>query len=181
MARRPRKHIERILNLRSKMWPDLQEVELWHRKKNDGFVTIPRTMPLVLSIIGDLTKGTPASSTYLELWGRTFDEMYVSLANSDIHAYHAGFVGQRAKRAWLQRVESLAELGFIRTAPGTAGKHSHAVIVNPHVALKRLRDNKQPGLTVEKYNALIERANEVGAADVDIDPTAPEPDDEIPF
>ena len=138
-------------------------------------------MPLILSIIDDLTKGSPAGSTYLELWGRTYDEMYVSLSNPDIHAYHAGFAGQRARRTWQQRIESLAKLGFIHTAPGMAGKHSHAVIINPHAALKRLRDREVPGLTAEKYNALIERANEVGAVDVDVDPTASADDDDIPF
>ncbi|MDG1286332.1 MAG: hypothetical protein P8P30_02070 [Rickettsiales bacterium] len=184
MASRPKKHIERIINLRASLWEDLLEEELWNRKKYDGFTSIPRTMPLIMSIIDDLTKGAPASSTYFEIWCRAYDEMYIPLSNPDIHAFHAGFTGQRAKRTWLQRVESLAELGFIRTEEGTVGKHSHAVIINPHVALKRLKDKKQAGLTNAAYNALIERANEVGATDVNIDPQpakVEELDDEIPF
>ncbi|WP_209010652.1 hypothetical protein [Labrenzia sp. PHM005] len=163
------------MELRAKLFPDLKEEELWARQKYDGFTTIPRTMPLVMSIIDDLTKGAPASSTYLELWGRAYDEMYVPLNNPDVHAFHAGFTGQRAKRTWVQRIESLAELGFIYTAGGTSGKHAHAVIVNPHLALKRLKDKGQPGLTTDKYNALVERGIEVGAKDVDADMPEPPP------
>ncbi len=182
MARRPKKHIERILALKAKFWPEIHEKEYWNRHTNDGFITIPRTMPIILSIIDDLTKNHPAGSTYFELWGRAFDEMYVSLSNPDIHAHHAGFSGQRARRIWQQRMDSLVELGFIKTVVGSAGKHSHAVIIHPHLAIKRLKDSDHPGLTEAKYNSLFMRATEVGAPDISIDPTIPEVQaDEIAF
>lgn len=37
-------------------------------------------MLLSLSIMDDLSKGQPVSSTYLELWCRTFDESFVTLS-----------------------------------------------------------------------------------------------------
>lgn len=185
MAKRPTKHIKKIKDLRARLWPDLTEEELWYRRTHHGFTTIPRTMPLVLSIIDDLTKGAPASSVYLELWCRSYDEMYVSLAKPDELAFFSGYTGQRARRTWMDRIRKLRDLGFIHVQPGSAGELAHAVIINPHIALKRLRDRKEPGLTETKYNALIERANDIGATDVDHDPKAPEPagslDDEIPF
>lgn len=186
MARRPTKHIKKIKDLRGRLWPDLSEDELWDHKKFAGFTSIPRTMPIILSIIDDLTKGAPASSTYLELWCRAFPEMYVSLAKPDEHAFYSGFTGQRARRTWIDRIRKLRDLGFIHVAEGSAGELSHSVIINPHVALKRLREQKQPGLSTAKYNALIERANDIGASDVDHDPMALSPlsadlDDEIPF
>jgi hypothetical protein len=88
---------------------------------------------------------------------------------------------------WQERIRLLSELGFIRTAEGMAGEFSHAVVINPHVALRRLKDQKHPGLVASKYNALLERAGEVGAPDVDQDPKAPKPSSgdfglgEIPF
>lgn len=183
MARRPHKHIQKIKDLRARLWPDLIEEELWHHKTGGGFTSVPRTMPIVLSIIDDLTKGTPASSTYFELWCRAFPEMYVSLAKPNELAFHAGFTGQRARRTWMDRIRMLRDLGFIHVAEGSAGELSHAVIINPHVALKRLKESGQPGLVMAKYNALLERANEVVAEDVDYDPKAAqdEPEDEIPF
>jgi hypothetical protein len=186
MGRRPTKYIQKIKDLRARLWPHLTDDELWHHKKYAGFTSIPRTMPIILSIIDDLSKGAPASSTYLELWCRAFPEMYVSLAKPDEHAFFSGFTGQRARRTWMDRIRKLRDLGFIYVAEGSAGELSHSVIVNPHIALKRLKDRKQPGLSTAKYNALIERANDIGASDADHDPTAPPPlrndrDDEIPF
>lgn len=186
MSKRPKKYVDKVLTLRARLWPDLIEDELWFHKRYEGFVTIPRTMPLILTIIDDLTKGTPASSTFLDLWCRTYPEMYVSLSEQDKLAFGSGFSGQRARRTWQDRIRLLRDLGFIRTAEGMAGEFSHAVVLNPHVALKRLKVNNAPGLVTAKYNALLERAAEVGAPDVDQDPTAQKPErrdlsDEIPF
>ena len=186
MAQRPIKYINKIKELRAELFLDVTEEELWHRKKNDGFTSVPRTMPLILAIINDLTKGAPASSTYFELWCRAYDEMYVSLSKGDEMAFHAGFTGQRARRTWQDRIRKLRDLGFILVAPGSAGELSHALIINPHVAVKRLKERKEPGLTEANYNALLERGNEIGAKDVDTDPTAPAKSqsyelDDIPF
>lgn len=165
-----RKISKKIEELRDKLWPDTVEGELWHRKRNDGFFTLPRTMPLILSIIDDLTKGTPASGVYLELWSRAYDEMYVSLSKDREMAYHAGFTGQRATRAWGDRIKQLHELGFIGLREGAAGALSHALIYNPHVVIERLHKKKHPGLSEQKYTALIERGNEIGAGDIGNDP-----------
>jgi hypothetical protein len=186
MGRRPTKYIRKVKDLRTRLWPHLSEDELWNHKNFDGFTSIPRTIPIVLSIIDDLTKGAPASSTYLELWCRAFPEMYVSLAKPDEHAFHAGFTGQRARRTWMDRIRKLRDLGFILVAEGSAGELSHSVIINPHVALRRLKQNDHPGISKAKYNALIERGNDIGATDVDRDPKestelSNDLDDEIPF
>ena len=124
---------------------------------------MPRTMPIILSIIDDLTKGVPGSSTYLELWCRSYDEMYVSLSKSKEMACHAGFAGQRAERTWVEKIRALEELGFISVKAGQAGPLSHALILNPYKVIERLHTAKTPGLTAEKYNAFIERAIEIGA------------------
>ncbi len=167
---RPHKYIKKIESLKDKLWPDTLEGELWHRKRNHGFFTIPRTMPIILSIIDDLTKGTPASSVYLELWSRAYDEMYVSLSKAQEMAYHSGFTGQRAVRAWSDRIKKLHNLGFIGLKEGSAGPLSHALIYNPHVVIERLQKSKHPGLLDSKYMALVERGNEIGAEDVGSDP-----------
>lgn len=167
MGRRATKFIQKILTLRLKLWPEIKDTDLWHRKRSDGFVTIPRTMPLILSIIDDLTKGAPAASTYFELWCRAFDEMYVSLSKSRELAFHSGFTGQRAERTWGEKIRKLDELGFIALREGQAGPLSHALILNPYHVIRRLHEAKNPGLTQDKYNALIERAIEIGADDIE--------------
>ena len=63
------------LELRETLWPG-HEPFLWNRKINKGFATIPKTMPLILKIMDELTKGAPVSSTYLTLWCQTWDNSY---------------------------------------------------------------------------------------------------------
>jgi len=167
MSRRPTKYIKKIMELRRKLWPEIQPAQLWHRKRSDGFVTIPRTMPLILGIIDDLTKGAPAASTYLELWCRAYDEMYVSLSKSRELAFHSGFTGQRAERTWAEKIRKLDELGFISVRPGQAGPLSHALILNPYHVIRKLYEAGNTGIARDKYNALVERAIEIGADDLD--------------
>lgn len=177
MVRKPRKKIsKKIVDLRSRLWPELVEEDLWSRHLYDGFTSIPRTMPIIMNIIDQLSDGSKRTSiTYLALWGQAFDEMYISLQNADDLSFHAGFTGQRATRTWKERIKVLDDLGFIRTAEGTAGQYSHAVILNPHFAIRRLHAAKTPGLTQASFNALTERAIAVGADDMSV----PLPEDRV--
>jgi hypothetical protein len=175
--RKPRKKIaQRQLELRARLWPGLNDGFLWHRLKHHGFTTIPRTMPLMLSIMDDLSEGQPVSSTYLELWCRAFDESFVTLSRPREMAFHAGFTGQRSERTWRGRMKILADLGFIGIKEGPSGPMSYAIIFNPYLVIRRLRDKKHPGVREDKYNALMERAGEISAGDLDLpDPWAPVP------
>jgi len=148
-------------------------------------------MPLILDIINDLSKGQPVSSTYLELWCRAFDECFVTLSKHTEMAFHAGFAGQRAVRTWMQRMNRLRELGFIDIMPGASGPLSYALILNPYRVIRRLREKKTPGLTAEKYNALLSRTIEIGASELEepmpdspnlhTAPSVTDLDDKIPF
>jgi hypothetical protein len=172
---KPRKKIaQRQLELRARLWPGLNESFIWQRKKHDGFTTTPRTMPLMISIMDDLSEGQPVSSTYLELWCRAFDECFVTLSKPREMAFHAGFTGQRGERIWRSRMKILADLGFIDIREGPSGPLSYALIFNPYLVIRRLRDQKRPGVREDKYNALMERAGEISASDLDMpDPWAP--------
>lgn len=41
-------------------FPSFHPAWIWTRKTNDGFFTVPRTMPVVMQIIDAQTKGQPA-------------------------------------------------------------------------------------------------------------------------
>jgi hypothetical protein len=170
MVRKPRKKIaKKIIDLRTRLWPNLEEDELWNRDVYDGFTTVPRTMPIIMNIIDQLSSGSKHTSiTYFALWGQAFDEMYVSLQNADDLAFHSGFTGQRAVRTWRERIKALDDLGFILTAPGTSGQYSHALIINPHFVIRRLYAAKAPGLTAASYNALMERGIAISADDMTV-------------
>lgn len=175
-SKKPRKKIaQRQLELRARLWPGCTDGHLWRRQYHHGFATIPRTMPLILSIMDDLAE-SPVGMAYLELWGRAFDEGFVTLSKPREIAFHAGFDGQRGERTWRAKMKLLADLGFIETQSGPSGSMSYALILNPYLVIRRLHDQKRPGLRKDKYNALVERAGEIGAEDFDLpDPWAPAP------
>lgn len=111
---------------------------------------------------------------YLELWGRAFDEGFVTLSKPREIAFHAGFDGQRGERTWRAKMKLLAQLGFIETQSGPSGAMSYALILNPYLVIRRLHNQKRSGLRRHKYNALVERAGEIGADDFDLpDPWEP--------
>ena len=186
----PKKKIQkRILELRSQLWPEVTDDMLWLRKQQNGFTTIPRTLPLVMQIMDEMSDGAPVSKAYFDLWCRAFDECMVTLAKPREMAFHSGFTGQRAESAWRGRLRKLAEMGFIGLKPGPSGPESYALILNPHRVIARMKKDKAQSLTDAAYNALLERCGEVGATDlVVLEPPAPSPasfalslDDEVPF
>lgn len=167
MAGRKARDIQRRqLDARKKLWPDVSSDMLWSMD-DQGWVALPRLMPLMMSIMDDLSgKGVPVSRTYLELWSRIrIEESFLALNRPEEMAFHAGFEGQRALRTWKDRMHRLAKLGFIGVMPGPLGDLSYAVIYNPYHVIKRAYLAKQ--VHENKWQALVIRANEVSAFDLD--------------
>lgn len=158
--------LQRQLDARRKLWPELTDDMLWSMD-NEGWVALPRLMPLMLSIMDDLSgKGFPVSRTYLELWSRIrIEESFLALNRPEEMAFHAGFEGQRALRTWKDRMQRLAKLGLIGVKPGPLGDLSYAVIYNPYYVIKRAYLAGE--VHENKWQALVIRANEVGAFDLD--------------
>lgn len=158
--------LQRQIEARQKLWPDVAPRMLWDRKVSDGFATVPRTMPLMMSIMDDLSgKGFPVGQTYLEMWCRLYDELFLTLNRPEEMAFHAGFAGQRALRTWRDRVKRLSDLGFVDLKEGPLGDLSYAIFFNPyHVIKKHYLEGK---VQHAKWQALVVRANEVGAFDLD--------------
>lgn len=164
-GRKNRDILKRQLALRAKLWPNLSDDMLWGMD-NEGWVALPRIMPLMMSIMDDLSeKGFPVSRTYLELWSRLREEQFLTLNRPEEMAFHAGFEGQRALRTWKDRIQRLSNLGFIGLVPGPLGDLSYAVVYNPYHVIKRayLAGNVQE----RKWQALVVRSSEVGAFDID--------------
>ena len=154
------------LELRDQLWPDRKNL-LWNRKENKGFATIPKTLPLILNIMDDMTKGAPVSSTYLALWCSTWDNSYVAVTRPVEMSIIAGFGGQRGEHTWAGRMKRLQELHFIDIKAGKSGAMSHVIIWNPHLILRYHHDvAKTPGMTEASFTGLIERAMEIGADDM---------------
>lgn len=180
---RNKKIDEKQRALRNRLWPEITEDSLWMRRNskgyNKGFATLPRTMPLMMAIMDDMSKTKPVSSTYLELFCRDSDTCMITLSKPREMAFHAGFTGQRAERTWKERLKILSDLGFIKLKEGPSGPMSYALIMNPYHVIKIQYEKRHPGVTADKYNALMARAIEIGASDLD-DPEEPEEETKRP-
>ncbi|WP_082494152.1 hypothetical protein [Methylobacterium sp. Leaf106] len=158
--------------LREQLWPNV-DAWLWQRKANKGFTTIPKTFPLILQIMDEMTKDTPVSRTYMALWCSTWDNSFVNLSKPKELAHASGFSGQRRESTWISRMRLLAKLNFISIADGKSGPMSHAIIWNPHHVIRMHHAQKTPGLAAGSYNALVEWALEIGAGDMTTPYAAP--------
>ena len=157
---------ERKLKLRKKLWPDVCDQELWFHKTSKGWLTVPRTMPLLMRIMDMLApKGKPVSATYFDLWCRTYDDSFVTVSKPREMAYFAGFTGERAHYTWVSRIRELEQLGFIKYKAGTSGPVNYVLILNPYEVIQQhIQSGK---LREEAVNVLQERMIEVGATDLD--------------
>jgi hypothetical protein len=160
--------------MRANLWPDLDDSRLWEREKADGWLSIPRAMPLLMQIMDSLSKGKPVSSAYLDLWCRTYDDSFV-IANKDREmAYFSGFTGERAVRTWASRVRILRDLGFIDIKDGPNGPISYVLIFNPYLVIQ---EHYEAGhVNAAFFNSLRQRMIEIGAQDLDVQKLAEKTD-----
>lgn len=152
--------------LRSVLWSDVSDEDLWLRTQRIGFTTIPRTMNLIGRILDALSeKGFPLSSSYLTLWCWVFDEGFVEIRNPKEFAFESGFSGPRAESVWKTRMKKLEELGFIQTKPGLSGDYHYVLIMNPIQVIQKIYRGKPRDVA---YTTLLGRLVQVGADDIDI-------------
>lgn len=174
MAEENKKRLRKIerqkLALRASLWPGLDENTLWMRLRSDGWLSVPRAMPLLMQIMDHLSKGKPVSATYFDLWCRTYDDSFVIANKSREMAFFSGFGGERQERTWASRMRILADLGFIDIKDGPNGPISYVLILNPYPVVKK--HFEQGHINDATFNALKQRMIEIGAQDLD----PPEPD-----
>jgi hypothetical protein len=152
---------DRTLHVRETFWPAIKESQIWNRKRDHGFTTIPRTLPLIGRIMDQLSKGKPVFMTYLALWSRVFDEGIVEIAHPRELAYESGFAGERQESTWIARMRILVEQGFILAAESHFGEFGYVLILNPYFVARKLF--KEGKIQQELYLALERRADEIGA------------------
>ena len=142
-------------------FPNYHPAWIWTRKTNDGFFTVPRTLPIVMQIIDAQTKGLPAGHTLFSLGARSPDHPVVTIENPPTFAAEAGFIGERAVDTWRKRMRQLRDLCFIQTKPGASGEFHYVLLINPNAAVELMRNqNKVQDLL---YSRFLDRLMEVGA------------------
>jgi len=142
-------------------FPSMPNVWIWRRKTNDGFSTIPRTLPIAMQAIDAQSKGQPAGHTLFCLWARTPDHPLITIENPSTFASEAGFVGERAVDTWRKRMKKLRELNFIQTKPGASGEFHYVLLINPNCAMEWMRSSNL--MQDMLYSRFVDRAIEIGA------------------
>jgi len=170
--KRASKAKEDTLKMRAHLWPEVKDSELWLRDDDTrkGFTTMPRTMPLFMNLIQDLSKyvsggkSIPAGKTYLVLWCRVFDEGLVKIDQEAAAALEAGYSGERNVTTWREHLRVLRDLRFIDFKQGPSGPYQYVLLWNPYRAAQALR--QKGWLQEPTYTALLQRAIEIGATDL---------------
>lgn len=154
MSERAEQHMERL-------FPDMPDEWVWRRKTNDGFSTIPRTLPIVMQGIDAQSKGQPAGHVLFCLWARSPDHPLVMIENPTTFAAEAGFLGERAVDTWRRRMRRLRELNFIKTKEGASGDFHYVLLLNPNASMVCMQD---AGLVQEGlYARFVDRMIDMGA------------------
>jgi hypothetical protein len=136
-------------------FPEVPTTLLWRRKSNDGFT-------IAMQAIDDTSKGAPAGHALFCLWARAPDNPLVMVEAPATIAAETGFTGERAVDTWRKRMKTLRDLEFIRTKPGASGEFHFILLLNPNIAVERMRERQlvQDGL----YGRFRDRVAEIGAA-----------------
>jgi len=148
------------------LWPSLDFRHVWHRKRSDGYTTIPRCMSYILDMLNQLSSGNPLASTYLTLWCHVYDEGLVEIKSEQELAFESGFKGQRSVATWKGKMKILKDLRFIEAEKGKYGDYNYVLIYNPFYIVKYHYKSGSGLISKDSYLSLVERAQVIKAKDL---------------
>ncbi|MES0869588.1 hypothetical protein [Pseudovibrio sp. SCP19] len=153
--------VERAQQQMELHFPGTDPRHMWHRKNNDGYSTIPRTMPIIMQAVDQASKGTPPGHVLFSLWARAPDHPLLMIENQATFAAEAGFGGERAVDTWRKRMRKLQELEMISTKKGASGDFHYVLLLNPNTGVEFMYSK---GLvSTDLYSRFIDRMAEIGA------------------
>lgn len=152
---------ERAQQMMDIQFPDAPPAWVWRRKTNNGYTTVPRTLPIAMQAIDAQTKGQPAGHTLFCLWARSPDHPLIVIEHPATFASEAGFIGERAVDTWRRRMKKLRELWFIQTKKGASGEFHYVLLLNPNAAMEWMR--REGMIQDELYARFRDRVIDIGA------------------
>jgi hypothetical protein len=162
--RRPTKAELRRRELFADLWPGAV-AHTWHRARETGFTTVPRTLSLVASLVKLLTDGRDASRVYLDLWCRAYDEPVVEVTDEAEFALSCGYQkGTRHVRTWQERIGDLQRLRFIAVRPKPSRIVGYILLLHPHDAVTSLKQTYPDRIPDWWWDLFQARLKEIGAA-----------------
>jgi hypothetical protein len=163
----PKKKFKRDVKyerIRHEFFPGFDD-KIWNLEDNEekGWWTIPRTMPLILTLINmlDAEKKHDASRVYLDLWCRAFGAGIVEVLDEPTMAYSSNLISPRAVRSWHERIAFLERIEFIKTRGIGNRKVQYILLLHPHKVVASLR--KQGKIPEMWYATFRQRMIQIGA------------------
>src|SRR5690348_14278808 len=131
MAKKITQYDLRRRRKRDELWPDSESV-IYDKTAETGFCTVPRTLPLITTLIRILSEKDP-SRVYMDLWFRQRDDGFVEAEDPDEMAACSGYAtGTRHVRTWREKLDELQKLGFIRIMSKGTQKYRYILLLHPH-------------------------------------------------
>lgn len=133
---------------RDMRWPDANTVVF--QPKRGGWAQIPRTVPMIASLLDTISGKDSPGRVYLTLWSYDFGEGYVEVPDPAMLALEAGYMTSRGERTFVERMRVLRDLGFIRSQPVGIREFGYVLLVDPNRAVVALRE-AQPDRVPERW------------------------------
>jgi hypothetical protein len=144
--------------IRDQVFPNSAQ-DIFDRKVHNGFSSIPRTLGLMLTLIEHLApKGKNPSRVYSELWFRTYDDKLIEVKDEEEFAYASGL----SVRRWRERIDVLADLGFIRVAATGNRRYGYILLRNPNNVVREMKQQPDSPIPNEWWTAYTKRCVEIG-------------------
>lgn len=138
MGRKMSQYDLKRIAIRDSLWPDSAGL-VWNRRNESGFTTLPRTLPLIATLLRHLGDRNDPSRAYLTLWFRARDHAFFEIQDSNEIADEVGYRGNRRVRSLHEALDQLARLGFIRIQPRGTRKYAFVLLLHPHDAVQRIK------------------------------------------
>lgn len=130
---------EKREKIREEYWP---KEDAWTGDNEKGWFRAPRTLPLLLVLLGEkgISGNLDPTKVYLELLARHIDGGVIEMTHEAVHAYSAGYDGTRGVRTWQERMKLLEGLGLIKSKRVGNQQYGYVLLVHPTTAIKNLKD-----------------------------------------
>jgi hypothetical protein len=159
-----KKSIKRlILRRRAKrdtLWPDAAGVVF--SPASGGWTQMPRTIPMIASLIDELCGRDKAGRLYITLWAYEFGDGFVEVPDPAILALEAGYVTNRAERSFHERMTILRELGLVRAAPLGLREFGYVLLLDPHHVIAKMYYKKPGKVPPHWWTAFVARCGTIG-------------------
>jgi hypothetical protein len=155
-----RKPDESRVALRDSLWP-WSWPAVWDRRLHDGYATVPRILPLMFNLLGEMCPKANPTRVYASLWCRNTDQGIITISDLEMLAFESGYTGTRATRTCREHLQKLKELGVIKVASHGNREFGHVLMINPLIVFAVKRNDSK--VSDELWQTFVTRAFEIGA------------------